>query len=226
MRNVSLASLLRHLSFTLAGGFFGAYAVLAWGSLASAQTMVLLESVIQGWSGNGKLAVWYLGAFFIYVTSTMLTVLLPHFLHANVRKLCPLIDAAAAVLLALFPKTVPVPVALYPIFFAMAFQWSTFSGVNGYVGSTIFSTNNTKQASLSLAEFLCHGGKEHLRRVHFYLCTLLCFHAGASVAYFAVSTWDTRASLCCLPLTLLSYAMVLAEDHMAQNVCMDAPASS
>lgn len=212
MRKQSVLSLLRHLSFALVGGFFGAYAVLARGSLASAQTMNLLEMVIQAWSGNGVKVWMHLGAFVLYVAATMLTVLLPHWLHADVRKLCPLIDAAVAVVMGFLPAGLPLPAALYPIFFAMAFQWSAFSGANGYVGSTIFSTNNTKQASLALAEFICQRDRAQLRRLHFFVCTLISFHIGASAGYFAATAFGTRASWWCLPLIGLSYAMILAED--------------
>ena len=41
---------------------------------------------------------------------------IPLSLHADVRKLCPLFDAIAAVTIALLPKTTPVPLALYPFF--------------------------------------------------------------------------------------------------------------
>ena len=34
-------------------------------------------------------------------------------------------------------------VALYPVFFAMSIQWSSFAGARGFYSSTIFSTNNT-----------------------------------------------------------------------------------
>ena len=73
----------RHLAFACVGGFFGAYAIM-WrggvrsGILASAQTMNLLELVIDALYGRGFNVLEHFGAFLVYVIGTMLTVLLPH----------------------------------------------------------------------------------------------------------------------------------------------------
>ena len=73
------ADLYRHLTFASVGGFFGAYAILCRsGILASAQTMNLLELVIDALYGRGFNVLEHFGAFLVYVIGTMLTVLLPH----------------------------------------------------------------------------------------------------------------------------------------------------
>ena len=101
----------------------------------------------------------------------------------------------AAVVLALLPPQLNTVIALYPVFFAMSFQWSSFAGARGFYSATIFSTNNTKQSSLALAEYLCDHDRAHLRKMWFYLATLGCFHVGASWAFCAVKWWFTRGSL-------------------------------
>lgn len=68
----------RHLAFCTVGGFFGAYAVLVHsGVMGNAQTMNLLEMVIDllRWQLPDMLL--HLGALALYVLGTMLTVLLP-----------------------------------------------------------------------------------------------------------------------------------------------------
>ena len=102
-------------------------------------------------------------------------------------------------------------VALYPVFFAMSIQWSSFAGARGFYSSTIFSTNNTKQSSLALAEYLCDHDRAHLRKMWFYLATLGCFHVGASCAFCAVKWWFTRGSLAVLPLVAWGYFLAVCE---------------
>lgn len=172
----------RHLAFACVGGFFGAYAIMCRGGvMGSAQTVNLLELVIDALYGRGFNVLEHLGAFLLYAAATMLTVLLPFWWSVNVRRLSPIITAAAAMAECFIPAETEIVIALYPIFFAMAFQWSSFRGARNFYSSTIFSTNNTKQASLALAEYLCTKNREQLVRMGFFLSTLLCFHIGAAV---------------------------------------------
>ena len=184
----------RHLAFCTVGGFFGAYAVLVHsGVMGNAQTMNLLEMVID-------LLRWQLP-----------DMLLPHWCGADTHYLSPIVTAVAAVVLFFLPPELDPVVALYPVFFAMSIQWSSFAGARGFYSSTIFSTNNTKQSSLALAEYLCDHDRAHLRKMWFYLATLGCFHVGASWAFCAVKWWFTRGSLAVLPLVAWGYFLAVCE---------------
>ena len=121
------------------------------------------------------------------------------------------ITAAAAVAVAFLPETLNVVVALYPIFFAMSIQWSSFGGARGFYSSTIFSTNNTKQTSLALANYLCDHDRAQLRKLKVFALTLLCFHIGAAVAYFAVTWWYIRGALAVLPLIVWAFFLSVCE---------------
>ena len=209
----------RHLAFAVVGGFFASYAILCrMGVMANAQTMNLAELVLNALSGDGHGVLLHLGALAVYVFGTMLTVLLPHLLGLDPRHASPVISGMSAIVLALIPEQAPTMLALYPIFFAMSFQWSSFSGADGYYSSTIFSTNNTKQTSLALAEYLCQRDPVQLRRARLYALTLLCFHVGVTLAFLTVRQWGITASLTILPLTLWCYILVLCEDHSLQAV--------
>ena len=119
----------RHLSFAAVGGFFAAYAILLrMGVMANAQTLNLLELLLNSLRGNWSSVLLHTGALVIYMLGTMSTVILPHLFGWNMRRVCPLIDAACAVLLAFFPEDMSILPSLYPIFFAMSVQWSSFSG--------------------------------------------------------------------------------------------------
>lgn len=212
------ADLHRHLSFAAVGGFFGAYAILCrCGILASAQTMNLLELTLNALEGDWTAVLLHAGALVLYVGGTMLTVLLPHFCGVDMRRAVPIIDALACVILCFIPAQANVLLSLYPIFFAMSVQWSTFSGAKGFVSSTIFSTNNTKQASLALAKFITDGDRSHFKKVNFYVLTLLAFHAGAAVAFFAVKLMGTVGAWVNILLAALAFAMVVREDRSLQQ---------
>ncbi len=203
----------RHLAFACVGGFFGAYAIMSRGGvMGSAQTVNLLELVIDALYGRGFNVLEHLGAFLLYAAATMLTVLLPFWWSVNVRRLSPIITAAAAMAECFIPAETEIVIALYPIFFAMAFQWSSFRGARNFYSSTIFSTNNTKQASLALAEYLCTKNREQLMRMGFFLSTLLCFHIGAAVGVGASHLWGVRGALCALPLIGWAFFLVTQEE--------------
>ena len=203
----------RPLAFCAVGGFFGCYAVLVHsGVMGNAQTMNLLELVIDllRWQLPDMLL--HLGALALYVLGTMLTVLLPHRWGVDMHRASPLITAAMAVVLFLLPPELDPVVALYPIFFAMSIQWSSFGGARGFYSSTIFSTNNTKHASLALAEYLCTKNREQLVRMGFFLSTLLCFHIGAAVGVGASHLWGVRGARCALPLIGWAFFLVTQEE--------------
>ena len=200
----------RHLSFAAVGGFFAVYAILLrMGIMANAQTLNLLDILLNAFEGDWLGVLMHVGALAVYIVGTMSTVFLPRLFGWDMRRISPAVDALCAVVLAFLPAETPTVPALYPIFF----QWSSFTGAQGNVSSTIFSTNNTKQASLSLARHLCAREKGQLRRMWFYVTTILCFHVGAAAAYFAVELWEIKASLGALPLILWAYYMVVCEDR-------------
>ena len=208
----------RHLSFAAVGGVFAAYAVLLrMGIMANAQTLNLLELLLSSLRCHWSEVLMHLGALAMYVLGTMSTVILPHLFGWDMRRVCPIIDALCAVLLAFLPAEMPVIPSLYPIFFAMSVQWSSFTGAQDHISSTIFSTNNTKQASLSLARHLCTREQGQIRRMWFYVSTILCFHAGATVAYFSVLLLEVKGSLCVLPLIGWAYYMVVCEDRSQET---------
>ena len=64
--------------------------------------------------------------------------------------------------------------ALYPVFFIMAFQWCSFTGVKGYASSTIFSTNNLETVYFFLSNYFADRNKKHLERHG--STALPCFH--------------------------------------------------
>ena len=80
--------------------------------------------------------------------------LIPEHFSADLRFISIGIDIFAILLLGFFPSGMSPVVALYPVFFAMPFQWCTFKAPGGYNSSTIFSTNNLRQFTTAVTQFL------------------------------------------------------------------------
>ena len=78
----------RHLAFAAVGGFFGGYALLCRGGiLGSSQTMNLVELVIDALFGRGSSVLLHLLCLVIYVVGVMLSVIIPHVFHVDMRRL-------------------------------------------------------------------------------------------------------------------------------------------
>ena len=203
----------RHFAFAAVGGFFAGYAILCRsGLLANAQTMNLLELVMSALRGDVTAVLLHIGGLLIYIAGTMLTVLLPHYFKVDMQRAVPFVDAFACIVLCFIPADANPLLGLYPIFFAMSIQWSSFSGAKGYVSSTIFSTNNVKQASLAAAKFIIDGDRKHIDKALFYVFTILSFSFGSFVSYFAVLLMGVRGAWVNVFLIANAYYMVVCEE--------------
>lgn len=184
-----------HRNMAIFGGFLAAYAVLLRADfLGNAQTANLLYLVLAVIGNDFKSVILRLIGWIIYFVGGFLFVLLVRKTKLNVQIVSILIDIAVTMLLGFIPENANYVVGLYPIFFAMAFQWNAFAGSHGYSSATIFSTNNTRQVSLALGEFVCDRDKEHLKRAWFFLGTLICFHIGIILSYFLIKEFSVQAA--------------------------------
>ena len=96
--------LYRHLAFCTVGGFFGCYAVLIHsGVMGNAQTVNLIELLLDALRGDLHAVLLHLGALVLYVLGTMLTVLLPHSRGWDMHYVKLFTTAAAAEAVAFMP---------------------------------------------------------------------------------------------------------------------------
>ena len=145
-----------HFNMAIVGGFLGGFAILNHHELfGSAQTSNLI-SVFADLVGHpdANFFVRLLGVF-IYMFALSLTVILPKFTRLHLPYVSLFIDAMAALIVAFLPSDLNDFIALYPLYFAMAIQWCSFKGGDGFTCSTIFSTNNLRQFTTSMTEYLC-----------------------------------------------------------------------
>ena len=178
-----------HLTVTFIGGFMGCYAIFNRSDIfGSAQTGNLISFVMDLVGRTDAEIFFRFSALLIYIFAMVSTVFLSHKMERTTLKfISVLIDGLAFVLLAFLPQDMDPFVALYPIFFATAFQWCSFKGADGFNSSSIFSTNNLRQCTTGFAEYLYSRDSEALRRGIFYGKVLLSFHFGVAVCFLFCS---------------------------------------
>ena len=186
----------RFLHHTVAAfaGFLGAYAILLRSDFfGNAQTSNLIYLMFAIVGCNFKEILIRVGGLAIYLSATLIYVYVDRKIRRDVRIFSLLVNAVAIILLALMPSDINPIIGLYPIFFAMPLQWSSFPGVYGYASSSIFSTNNTRQVALSFGEFLVDGDRKHLHKTVFFLGSLIGFNFGAAMGYIATKNYLQQA---------------------------------
>lgn len=192
-----------HYILSFVGGYFGIYAILSrCGIFASAQTNNLISLLHDLLGGNLSDFLFRFGALFLYLLAIILTVWVPERFSCNLKLLSVLIDGLACLILGFLPMDLNPIVGLYPIFFAMAFQWCSFKGAYGYAGSTTFSTNNLRQFVTAITHFLLKKDEESIPKIHFYGGTLLNFHLGVILSFLLWQPFSLHSIwFCFLPLS-------------------------
>ena len=188
-----------HLNMALIGGFFGGFAVINhMDLLASAQTsnLISLALILVGRSSAETLT--RFGALLVYILALGLTVAVPRILKWNNQLVSITLDILALISIAFIPDTVDHFVAMYPIFFAMAYQWCSFPTSEGYVSATIFSTNNLRQCVTAFAAYLCDRDPKMLGKACMYGKVLLLFHIGVAFSWFACQSFGTHGAFLAL----------------------------
>ena len=183
-----------HWNLSFVGGVLGVYAILLhMGNFGSAQTGNLMEMADSLISGEWQDVLLRFLALPCFGAGVVAAYLLSNDTKVNMRKLSIILDAAGMLAASLIPLK-PVMVGLYPIFFCSAFQWGSFSPVNGYNSATIFSSNNFKQAVLGWTQYIRSKDRESKQKAVLYTNTVICFFAGACYGAWAVHLFDIHAA--------------------------------
>ncbi|MDO5516877.1 MAG: YoaK family protein [Clostridium sp.] len=196
MENQNKSDFYLHSLMCLIGGFLGAYAILSRsGNLGSAQTSNLIYVVLYFLGRNLKEFLLHLLGVVLYFAGIELYVVISHKTKLNVQRYGIAVNALGCIFLSFIPATVDPFSGLLPIFFMMSTQWSVFHGANGYNSSTIFSTNNFRQAALGLGEYICSKDKAHMDKAKFFGNSLFWYHLGVAFSFFACRFLGIQASL-------------------------------
>lgn len=172
---------------TVIGGFMGGYALLRSGFLGAAQTANLISIVLTLFGQDFVQVLLRIGAMVLYGVAIALTRIIPRYTKWDMRLVCIFIDMAGILLLGLIPENCDNVVALYPMFFMLAFQWNAFPGACGYTSASIFSTNNYRQMVMALTDFACKRERAALKKACFFFGSLLFYHFGVALAVIGMS---------------------------------------
>jgi uncharacterized membrane protein YoaK (UPF0700 family) len=195
------------------GGYFGGYAVLSRsGNFGSAQTLNLIEIVCTLLGRDYRHFLLRLGCAALYILGILIGLVLMKKTPVHPQRYAIAVDAVGAAVLWLIPPDVDFVVGIMPIFFMMATQWTIFHGNSKYTSSTIFSTNNLKQLTLAMGEYVMERDRAQLEKAKFFGNSLLWYHIGVALAFFACRAFALRASLCALPLACAALALTFVPD--------------
>ncbi len=208
-----------HYLMAIVGGFFGGYAIFArMNVFGSAQTANLIELIKNILGANYFEGILRIGALFIYVLALILGTYFTHRTDWNLKYLVLKIEIFCVILLGFIPMNVNPIMALYPCFFATAFQWSIFKGAIGYTCSTIFSTNNIKQTVIAFTEYFLADQQdiqqECLRKGCFFAGTLIFFHTGVALAYLLWTLFLEKSILFLLLFLCVIYIYLKISDNL------------
>lgn len=183
-----------HYTMSLIGGISGSYAILIrGGNFGAAETTNLIELFLDMARFDLPDILIRLGILCLYSSSIVLAHLAEKKLPSGNIRLCLAAESLCILLAGFLPISVHPLVALYPIFAMSALQWQTFTCPETYNSSTIFSTNNLKQALLSWTDYRLERNPSQTARAVFFTMTLAFFHAGVLLGWFAVQAFGTRA---------------------------------
>lgn len=203
-----------HSIMCVMGGYFGAYAVISRaGTLASAQTLNMIEVVCALLGRDFVQFGLRVICLLLYVAAILIALVLMKKTQLSVQRYSILVDAAGMIILCLMPADVDVVVGIMPIFFMMATQWTVFHGNAKYNSSTIFSTNNLKQFVISLGTYYMDKDEAQLDRAKFFGNSIIWYHIGVAVSFFACQSWGLKASLCALPFVAFAAVLTVIPDR-------------
>ncbi len=175
-----------HAAVSTIGGFLGAYAIINFCELfANAQTANMIHLVSNLIGGKFSNLIYIFASLLTYIAGNTFCVLYKKFAGDDLRKISLSLDFLAIAAVSALVQFTNANFVLLPILFVMPVQWNAFSGDAGYASSTIFSTNNLRQATMSLVSYITDKDKAQLEKAKFYWLTLLSFHIGAAFACVA-----------------------------------------
>lgn len=185
---------LLHYNVAFIGGFFALYTVLSRaGLLGSAQTSNMLYMVRDLVGKNPLDFLIRIGSFFFYIAGFVLITWLPEHTNRDLKAISMWIDILVMLIIGFFPEDADPILSLYPVFFALAFQWCAFKGAYGYVSATIFSTNNLRQFTTAFTSYLMHKNPDMKIKMTFFGITLITYHVGAALAFLLWRIYSVRA---------------------------------
>ncbi len=172
-----------HYAASAIGGFWGGYTILNHTDIfGNAHTRHLIKLVLGVSHGDFRFAGFMALCFLVYCGGNVFYVLVRRRVKISMKIVSLMCSAAAVALIGALPFVRNDFVACYPIVFAAPIQWNAFKIADGNASSTIFSSNNVRQASILTTNFFLDRTAANAAKARFYWLTLLSFHMGVALA--------------------------------------------
>ena len=172
-----------HHAVSVIGGFWGGYTIFNHSDIfGNAQTGNLIHLVLDAFSGKlGSIGYMAL-MFFVYAAGNAFYAVMRKKQRLSMKIISFIVSAAAITIVGVLSLTGQHYLAVLPIAFAAPVQWNAFKTAGGHSSSTIFSSNNVRQAVMLLTDYALERDKRQLLGARFYWATLLFFHIGVAAS--------------------------------------------
>ena len=220
MERIVKNQMLVHYCASSIGGFWGGYTIVNHTEIfGNAQTGNLLKMVLDLTHGDLSFLGFMIISFFVYCGGNVFYVLVRRKARISMKIVSMICSAAAIAVVGALPFVRNDYIACYPIIFVAPIQWNAFKIAGGNSSSTIFSSNNVRQAAMLTTNFFLNRDRQTLEKARFYWLTLLSFHLGAAFAgvtslFFGVyAIWFCYAPLL---LTAFMYYLYITSKRSAE----------
>lgn len=208
MRRIQQRQRIVHHCASVIGGFWAGYTVLNHIEiLANAQTGNLIRLVLGVCAGDFTFVWFMVIGFLLYCAGNVFYVLVRRRVRVSMKIVSLICSAVAVAVVGAIPFVRNDFIACFPIVFVAPIQWNAFKSAGGYSSSTIFSSNNVRQASMQTTRYFLTKDRQTGLKARFYWVTLLSFHLGVALAG-VLSLWCGVFSIwfCYLPIALTAVA--------------------
>ncbi|GFI61833.1 hypothetical protein IMSAG049_01002 [Clostridiales bacterium] len=207
-----------YLPLAFVGGFLEIYTYINMSGLfANAQTsnLVMLFNNLCQMNFNG--VVFSIISMCLYISGIAMTVLIPPKMKDRGKvwpSLCIVIEGVCIFAVGLAPFGISGRVAALPVFFLTAIQYNTFKSVQGQGVSTVFCTNNIRQAVIHFCKYKTENAPEHLIYMSVYVFVILSFGIGVIAGFYTSQRLEVRAVWICIPILLTALANLHFYGHL------------
>ena len=205
--------MLLHYAVSMIGGFLGGYAIINHSDIfGNAQTANLIHLVTKIFSGNFSGIVFLILSLATYMAGNVFCVIAEKFFKTDLRLISLAFTSCAVIIIGVVPSVANDYIAILPILFVTPVQWNAFREANGYISATIFSTNNLRQATTSLASYLIDRDEKQRDKAKFFWSTLASFHMGVALSCVSSLVLGVESiCFCFIPIMLSATAYVRLE---------------
>ena len=223
MKKIIRWQMLVHFAASMIGGFWGGYTIFNHMDIfANAQTGNLIKMVLEMCQGDLTFVGFMFVSFLIYCGGNVFYVLVRRRANISMKIVSLICSCVAVIIIGAVPFIRNSVFACYPIVFVAPIQWNAFKIAGGNSSSTIFSSNNVRQAAILTTNFALTKDRKTGGRAAFYWLTLLSFHIGVAFSCLTSLFAGTLGIwFCFVPIALTAAAYFMYQNqklHVASLV--------